>query len=349
MACRKLFDKFESIQSIEKESTSAEIDAVPTLVSKMKDPKRGTKRYFHADLTDGKKKIRLIGFNQQQQKQLEDFGLQQSPVKLTDCVVQKSTYSGNFEIKLTDQTKIQESPVKNFQIPESSSAEFSSISEVQEMRNYDKINLQIKVVKVQPPTRVPSGKEKQDLLVGDKTGCIKLTVWQEEVGKFETNHCYKLDHVAVRVYDDIKFISYPKDGATFAEIPDIGEVHTEYDETEFDSPNDFHKAVVSGVSRIFKYRSCLKCRSKIEPTTSCYGRCRSCNMLQNLDKVKETFSAVLMITKEDGKTVEMQAFERELRTIAQIEKDNLEEENLLEGKPFSFKVNQRDIITNVWR
>ena len=72
-------------------------------------------------------------------------------------------------------------------------------------------------------------------------------------------------------------------------------------------------------------------------------------MLQNLDRVKETFSAVLMITKEDGKTVEMQAFERELREIAQIKEDNIKEEHLLEGNPFSFKINPRDIITTVWR
>ena len=70
-------------------------------------------------------------------------------------------------------------------------------------------------------------------------------------------------------------------------------------------------------------------------------------MLQNLDRVKETFSTLLMITKEDGEPVEMQAFERELCTIAQIEKENIKEENL-KGKPVSFKINQRDIITNVW-
>ena len=102
----------------------------------MKDPKRGTKRYFHADLKDGKK----IGFNQEQQKHIEYFGFLSSPIKLTECVVQKSTYSGNFEINLRDQMKIQESPVKKFQIPQSSAAEYTSISKLPEMRNYDKIN-----------------------------------------------------------------------------------------------------------------------------------------------------------------------------------------------------------------
>ena len=133
-------------------------------------------------------------------------------------------------------------------------------------------------------------------------------------------------------FDSINFISYPKDGATFARTPDIGEVHTEYDESLFESPNQIHNAVVSGVSRTFKYKSCMKCRSKIEATNNCYGRCRSCSTLQHLDRVKETFSAVLMITQEDGKLMEVQAFERVLSAIAQIEDDNIEEQNLLENR-----------------
>ena len=44
-----------------------------------------------------------------------------------------------------------------------------------------------------------------------------------------------------------------------------------------------------------------------------------------------------MISQEEGERVYIQAFETELRTITQIEECSIEEENLLEGKPFSFK------------
>ena len=86
----------------------------------MNEPKQGSERCFHADLTDEKKKIRLVGFKEEQQKQLESYKLWKSPVKLTDCV-QKSTFSGNFEIKI--KTKMQLSPEKSFQIPDSSSTD----------------------------------------------------------------------------------------------------------------------------------------------------------------------------------------------------------------------------------
>ena len=61
---------------------------------------------------------------------------------------------------------------------------------------------------------------------------------------------------------------YPKDEATFVDIPDLGEVHTEYGESQLESLNEFHNAVVSGVLQIFKYKSC---RSKIQATINCYG------------------------------------------------------------------------------
>ena len=57
-------------------------------------------------------------------------------------------------------------------------------------------------------------------------------------------------------------------------------------------------------------------------------------MLQNLDRVKETSSAVLTISQEDGERVEIQAFERELHAIAQIEEGSIEEENLLKANHF---------------
>ena len=53
-----------------------------------------------------------------------------------------------------------------------------------------------------------------------------------------------------------------------------------------------------------------------------------------------------MISQEDGEIVKIYAFERELCAIAQIEEGSIEEENLLEGKLFLFKI--RDIVTNVW-
>jgi hypothetical protein len=72
----------------------------------MQNPKRGTKRYFRGQVTDGTKKMRIVGFGEQQLKQLETLDANRSPVKLSECEVQRSSYSGDLEIKLTGKTTI---------------------------------------------------------------------------------------------------------------------------------------------------------------------------------------------------------------------------------------------------
>ena len=114
------------------------------------------------------------------------------------------------------------------------------------------------------------------------------------MGKLETNHCYK---VVVWIFGGIYFISYPKDEQPLLRyLTSGGWVHS----ASSMSPNLSHQtnAVVSGVSQIFKYKSC----NKIEATNNFYGQCRSCGMLQNLDGVKETLG-VLMVKKWKWKRI----------------------------------------------
>ena len=64
----------------------------------------------------------------------------------------------------------------------------------------------------------------------------KLMSSEQEGG---TNHFYKRDHASTCLdytFGGINFIFCVKRWATFTEIPDIGEVHTEYDESQFESP-----------------------------------------------------------------------------------------------------------------
>ena len=115
MACKKVL-AFKDLESIDQPMASAEIEAVPVKITQMQTPKKGKKRYFEGDLSDGKKRMRLVGFEEDQQKKLEEYTLQQSPVKLKKCEVHKSQYTGNLEVKLTGKTTIELSPTK-FHIP----------------------------------------------------------------------------------------------------------------------------------------------------------------------------------------------------------------------------------------
>ena len=82
MACKNLGDIFEDLQSVDKTSTNAQVEGLLCSLTTMQTPKKGVKRYFRGQVTDGCKKIRLVGFDENHQKTLEDFDATGSPVKI---------------------------------------------------------------------------------------------------------------------------------------------------------------------------------------------------------------------------------------------------------------------------
>ena len=138
----------------------------------------------------------------------------------------------------------------------------------------------------------------QDLTVADSTGTIKLTVWGNEVGKYETD---SLQQMSIRTYNGCKYLNFPRECGSSTKIGDIGDVAKITDNSQHTSSSDIHNVRIYGVSRLIMYKSCVKCRSKAEVTSTKYARCTnaSCKMLQKLDMTKETFSAILIITSPD--------------------------------------------------
>ena len=88
-----------------------------------------------------------------------------------------------------------------------------------------------KVIHVNNPIHVSGGKIKQDVTVADPHGSVRLTVWEDDVGKFQENLSYNFHNFVVHTYMQERYISLPKDGATFKEISDIGEVHQDSQQT----------------------------------------------------------------------------------------------------------------------
>ena len=193
----------------------------------MQDSKKGTKRYFRGQVTDGTKKMRIVGFQEDQLKVLESFDVKGSPVKINECEVQRSSYSNDLEIKLTRKSTIAQSP-KKFEAVAGPSAPSSplqtQISEIPVKGHFDLVNLKIKVLEVNPPCTVSTGTLKQDVIITDSTGVIKLALWENEVGKLEISNSYELLQMSIHTYNGEKYLTYPREGGNYAKIDDIGDV-----------------------------------------------------------------------------------------------------------------------------
>ena len=54
---------------------------------------------------------------------------------------------------------------------------------------------------------------KQDISMSGKSGNVKFILWEKDIGKIKKGMSYKLTNVIVREFNNIKYLSMPKDGA----------------------------------------------------------------------------------------------------------------------------------------
>ena len=63
----------------------------------------------------------------------------------------------------------------------------------------------------------------QNVMVADGTAQCRVVLWETEVGKLELDKSYRLENVAVRVFNDVKHLSFTE-GTVVALIEDITEI-----------------------------------------------------------------------------------------------------------------------------
>ena len=67
-----------------------------------------------------------------------------------------------------------------------------TLSQIDDLENFERVNLCCKVICVKPVVEVSSGIQKQDVVIGDSTGTGLVTLWQEDIGILEEGIGYQL-------------------------------------------------------------------------------------------------------------------------------------------------------------
>ena len=65
--------------------------------------------------------------------------------------------------------------------------------------------------------------KKQDCMIGDTSGCVKLVLWEQDVGALVEGDSYRIVRVGVRCFSGVKFLSMGKD-REIVRVGDIGDV-----------------------------------------------------------------------------------------------------------------------------
>jgi hypothetical protein len=234
-------DEFEDVSMVSRTSQNAKIRGVVNCISPMKKAK--TCSFFDGKFTDGKSTMRIFGFDSGVRERLLERS--DSPVAINGCEVKRSKYD-DFEVGIVINPVLWIRHVTYLQVLVSKCSEISSsnkhfevtkesvteqgekivmLDEVTKMEAYQRVLCAIKVLEVVEAEEVPGGKKKQDILVSDATGTLRLVLWESEIGQLEEKKSYKLCGVVVREFGGTKFLSTAKKNCKIEVIEDIGVVN----------------------------------------------------------------------------------------------------------------------------
>ena len=136
------------------------------------------------------------------------------------------------------------------------------------------------------PTEVAGGMTKQDILITDEKGSASLTLWEEDVGKFEEGVSYSLNDVLVRSFRELSFSR----GASMTVLGTVGEA---------DEDSNMEDCKIIGVDMTMHY-TCLSCKQqKVIVKKYNLGCCTNCNIKQLLNCCKVYMTAKLVIINEN--------------------------------------------------
>lgn len=333
--------KFDQI----KPSKSSTVEGILSSVSPMRD------KYFEGELTDGETSIRIVGFDNDQQQKLASFYREKTPVKISNCEVKKARSSDDCEVLVRKYSAVELSPTRFDYIDDIDcvGSQFITLSCVSKMKQYSKVTVKCKVLKVNPEVIVGTGKRKQEVYIADHTGSTIVTLWERDVGILEEGKSYKLSKVIVQTYNNTNGLSF----AVSAVATAVEDIEVDVDQSFLVQPIEMSTVVenveVASVSTISRMYACLSCkRTDVFEEDGILGKCTRCGTTQKLSKCKRQVTAKLGLILPDDRYVAMKAYEAILMDI--VGSDNaVTENNLITAVPFTVSYNNYNVITSISR
>ena len=322
--------EFTDYGEVNDEMSAATVHGVICSLSPMKKSRGSRCSYFDGTLSDGKGSMRFVGFSSRLQCEMEQYHSKNETVQLKECQIKQARRGDKFEVILKSDSGVKKSslPVDLSKLPKDvSESPVVAIKDIESLRKFDRVTVRVKVKELMDQEVIPDGSVKQDALVADSTGLMRVSVWGDYVGKLRLDVCYSLTNFMVKEYFGAKYLTMGRSPRSeIEEIVDIGTVSSTGD-GEVALKRELKNAEVVGVDELDKHKSCFRCKARVEPpATGCdIGKCSrlECGMLQRYEACADQWSAKLVVSSSEVVgTILLSVYGRMVKELAGVAEDS---------------------------
>lgn len=331
MAAKRRLELDFDVSEVKYPTSDVNVHGIVTELSPVKKSRQNEKvQYFDGKLSDGKKTLRIVSFEPALRNKMDESRIQRTPVTIMNCQVKQKTKfvseNDTLEILASSKSKVQLSPHK-LDLPENIESDLQPLSSI----NLDEIDdvsvgqyvaISGKVILLQEPATLQSRSgtdlRKQESIIADSTSQIRCVLWQEQIGELLINKSYKLEKIAVKMYNDIKYLSVSSN-TVITLIDDVGEVANSPTDDILvpDNGNRVLEGCIVGVISIDQYPSCFNCKGKVDTVSPTMGQCSRCTMQIRMNSCDKGTTANLVFQPDSGnkEKIRITMFTNELKAI----------------------------------
>jgi hypothetical protein len=262
------------------------------------------KKFFDFHLqVEGKKSVRAICFSPAKRKLFDECEKNSTPVKIRKFMHDRK--EGSTDILMSEYVIVEE--LKPEDVPFSKEELLPSdlnVSMLASISPQQLISLKAKLIHVGEVETVKtphSTLRKCDGLLVDPSGSVKITLWEDDVGKVTEGETYEFKNLKLKknnfsgqlYVNPAKGISSitPSEGFTEAlSVP-------EYDPSELMICSI--KGEIVGLADVHVDYSCIKCSNRVQPTKLAKCQNSRCNLVQRLDKCNKQWYVKAMVNEKD--------------------------------------------------
>ena len=286
--------------------------------------------------------VKVVGFDTSLREKLEGLREEGKAVCIANCVVKGE--ENNNEILMNSKALVTQSPRKFMILADSDKV--TQPKDIGNLSTRQQLTVRVKVVTVGSSEAVKGELHKQECVVADVSGCCRVVLWNDDIGKLLEEKSYKLSYVSVKQWDDIKYLSV-SGGSEIVCVDDIGDVaEIECGDEDTIVACRVVEGEIDAVEFCDEYVECIGCKSKVDSSDGIIGECKKCGMLMKMKKGVKSVVAKVFVS-DGGKMNSVTLFDSVLREIVSGVSGDCLKKRLLAAPPVQLKLDRQDVAVSV--